>query len=87
MAGQLEAHLQLISSPTSIYPKLEKQPQNMTIAFMEKGGQNNQQSPKEYLKYLHNCYGDPNAQRRAVDRLRAMKQKDTENNPPQYPRH
>jgi hypothetical protein len=51
----------------------------MTIVFVEKGGSGGAYNPQEYLDYLNNCYGDPNAQGRALSRLRALRQKDEEN--------
>lgn len=61
-----------------IYSRLERIPQNMTIAYVEKGGSDGFYSPDQYFKYLYACYGDPNAQARAVDRLRTMKQRNEE---------
>lgn len=61
-----------------IYSRLEKIPQNMTIVFVESGGSGGTYNPQEYLDYLNNCYGDPNAQGRALSRLRALRQKDEE---------
>lgn len=62
-----------------IYARLDKIPQNMTSAYVKRGGSDGSYSPGQYLAYLNSCYGDPNAQARAVDRLRTMKQRDAEN--------
>jgi Zinc knuckle len=61
-----------------VFSRLEKTAQNMTIAFVEKGGSGGAYNPQEYLDYLDNCYGDPNTQGRALSRLRALQQKDEE---------
>lgn len=45
---------------------------------MERGGRDATHNADEYLAYLNDCYGDPNAQARAVDRLRTMRQKTTD---------
>ena len=61
-----------------IYSRLGKLPQNMTVAFVEKGGPDGAYDPDQYLEYLYGCYGDPNAQARAIDRLRDLKQRENE---------
>ncbi|KAK4170789.1 hypothetical protein QBC36DRAFT_341288 [Triangularia setosa] len=61
-----------------IYSRLESTPQNMTIAFVERGGTDGTHDPQQYLKYLNECYGDPNTQSRAIDRLRNLRQKENE---------
>jgi hypothetical protein len=58
-----------------IFSRLEKTPQGMTVAYVEKGGSNRYHDPTAYMAYLHACYGDPNAQARAIDRLRSLRQK------------
>ena len=55
-----------------VYSRLERTPQNMTIAFVEKGGVDGSRDPNQYLTYLDGCYGDPNAQARAIDRLQTI---------------
>ncbi|KAK6855471.1 hypothetical protein PG995_009003 [Apiospora arundinis] len=61
-----------------IFARLERTPQNMTIAFMERGGTDGQYQPQHYLSYLESCYGDPNLEARAIDRLQKLAQKDSE---------
>jgi hypothetical protein len=61
-----------------IYSRLDKTPQNMTRAFSERGGNDGTYNPEHYLLYLDHSYGDPNAQARAVDRLRTMRQREDE---------
>jgi hypothetical protein len=61
-----------------VYSRLERTPQNMTIAFVERGGKDGTHNPDQYLAYLDECYGDPNAQARAIDRLRTIRQKEDE---------
>jgi len=58
-----------------IFSRLEKTPQSMTVAYVERGGNNGLHNPTAYLAYLHSCYGDPNAQARALDRLRGLRQR------------
>ncbi|KAK4220780.1 hypothetical protein QBC38DRAFT_524797 [Podospora fimiseda] len=58
------------------YSRLESTPQNMTIAFVERGGTDGSHDPQQYLRYLNECYGDPNAQSRAIDRLRNLFEKE-----------
>lgn len=61
-----------------IFSRLERTPQNMTIAFMERGGSDGNHNPNQYLEYLESCYGDPNIQSRAIDRLQKLAQKNAE---------
>ena len=61
-----------------IYSRLEKTPQNMTIAFVERGGADGSYNPQAYLRYLSDCYGDPNTQQRAIERLRTLRQRENE---------
>lgn len=61
-----------------IYSRLDQKPQDMTVAFMEKGGPDGLHNPQKFLDYLANCYGDPNAQKRALMKLRSLKQGDNE---------
>lgn len=61
-----------------IYSRLEKTPQNMTIVYVEQGGKAGTRNPDDYMEYLNVCYGDPNVQSRAIDRLRRLRQKETE---------
>lgn len=61
-----------------IYTRLEKSAQNMTVAFVEKGGPDGLFDPDRYLQYLASIYGDPNSQARALDRLRHLRQKENE---------
>ena len=61
-----------------IYARLDDTPQGITSAFVEAGGRDGLFDPNGYLLYLHECYGDPNAQARAVDRLRTMRQRENE---------
>ena len=62
-----------------IYARLDRIPQNITSAYIEKGGSNGSHNPDEYLAYLYSCYRDPNAQAQAVDRLRTIKQREVNN--------
>ncbi|KAJ6437064.1 hypothetical protein O9K51_10361 [Purpureocillium lavendulum] len=61
-----------------IYARLEGTAQNMAAAYFEQGGSNNSQSPDQFLDYLNRRYGDPNAKARALDRLRALRQRHDE---------
>ncbi|KAK9443945.1 hypothetical protein VB005_02471 [Metarhizium brunneum] len=61
-----------------IYARLGGQPQSMTIAYVEAGGNDGMSDPDRYLQYLEECYGDPNAKARAIERLRSLRQKDQE---------
>ena len=61
---------------TYIYAQLDDTPQGITSAFIEAGGRDGLFNPNGYLLYLHKYYRDPNAQARAVDRLRTMKQRE-----------
>lgn len=61
-----------------IYSRLSDSPQQMTIAFVEAGGREGDSNPDDYLQYLEECYGDPNAKARAIERLRVLKQGETE---------
>ena len=44
-----------------IFSRLEKTPQSMTVAYIERGRNNSLYNPTAYLAYLYSCYGDPNA--------------------------
>lgn len=61
-----------------IFARLDKTPQGMAAAFFEKGVRENCYSPSQFMDYLATCYGDPNGQQRAMDRLEGMHQKDRE---------
>jgi hypothetical protein len=61
-----------------IFSRLEKTPQSMTVAYVERGGNDGLYNPTAYMTYLHACYGDPNARARAIDRLRSLRQKANE---------
>ncbi|OAQ57219.1 retrotransposon gag protein domain-containing protein [Pochonia chlamydosporia 170] len=61
-----------------IYARLEGTAQNMSAAYFEQGGPDGSQSPDCFLDYLNRRYGDPNAKRRALDRLRALRQRPEE---------
>jgi hypothetical protein len=61
-----------------IYARLGGAPQQMTIAYVEAGGRGGNSDPEQYLQYLEECYGDPNAKARALDKLRSLRQKDNE---------
>ncbi len=61
-----------------IYARLGGAPQQMTIAYVEAGGKGGNSDPEQYLRYLEECYGDPNAKARALDKLRSLRQKDNE---------
>lgn len=61
-----------------IYARLEGTAQNMAAAYFEQGGSNGSRSPDQFLDYLNRRYGDPNAKSRALDRLRALRQKPDE---------
>jgi hypothetical protein len=61
-----------------VFSRLEKTPQSMTVAFVEKGGGNGLHDPEAYMAYLQACYGDPNARARAIDRLRTLRQRSNE---------
>ncbi|KAM4055021.1 hypothetical protein HRG_010197 [Hirsutella rhossiliensis] len=54
-----------------IYARLGGAPQQMTIAYVEAGGRGGDSDPDQYLQYLEECYGDPNARTRALDKLRS----------------
>ncbi|KJZ68122.1 hypothetical protein HIM_12487 [Hirsutella minnesotensis 3608] len=61
-----------------VYARLEGTAQNMAAAYYEQGGADGARSPEQFLDYLNRRYGDPNAKSRALDRLRALKQKPDE---------
>jgi hypothetical protein len=48
------------------------------VAFVERGGPDGYHNPDRFFSHLNTCYDDPNAQYRAIDRLRNMKQRDNE---------
>ncbi|KJZ70030.1 hypothetical protein HIM_10581 [Hirsutella minnesotensis 3608] len=50
----------------------------MTIAYVEAGGRGGDSDPDQYLQYLEECYGDPNARTRALENLRSLRQGDKE---------
>lgn len=50
----------------------------MAAAYHEQGGADGARSPEHCLDYLNWRYGDPNAKSRAMERLRASKQKPNE---------
>jgi hypothetical protein len=62
-----------------IYSRLEKTLQNMTVAFVERGSPDGHYNPDRFFNHLDTCYGNPNAQYKAIDRLRNIKQRDNEN--------
>ena len=62
-----------------IFARLDTIPQDTTSAYVNRGGNDGLYDPSQYLAYLYSCFGDPNAQARAVDRLRTMKQRPEEN--------
>lgn len=78
MRNKLRVDGQVIGTPADqfayIFSRLEKTPQNMTIAFVERGGTGGSSDPGQYLEYLDSCYGDPNAASRAIDRLQILSQ-------------
>ena len=49
-----------------IYAQLDRIPQNIISAYIEKGS-NGLYNPDKYLAYLYSCYRDLNAQAKAVD--------------------
>jgi hypothetical protein len=61
-----------------IYARLGGAPQQMTIAYVEARIHNGTSDPEHYLRYLEDCYGDPNAKVRAVERLRSLRQRENE---------
>jgi hypothetical protein len=61
-----------------VYARLEGTAQNMSAAYYEQGGADGARSPEHFLDYLNRRYGDPNAKSRALDRLRALKQRPDE---------
>ncbi|KJZ69190.1 hypothetical protein HIM_11423 [Hirsutella minnesotensis 3608] len=61
-----------------IYARLGGAPQQMTIAYVEAGGRGGDSDPDQYLQYLEECYGDPNARTRALENLRSLRQGDKE---------
>ncbi len=61
-----------------IYARLGGAPQQMTIAYVEAGGRGGDSNPDQYLQYLEECYGDPNAKTRALDNLRSLRQRENE---------
>jgi hypothetical protein len=56
-----------------IYSRLEKTLQNITVAFVERGGSNGYHNLDRFFNHLDTCYDDPNAQYKAIDRLRNIK--------------
>lgn len=61
-----------------VYARLEGTAQNMAAAYFEQGGSDGSQSADHFLDYLNRRYGDPNAKRRALDRLRTLRQRPDE---------
>ncbi|KAJ6436266.1 ectomycorrhiza-upregulated zf-MYND domain-containing protein [Purpureocillium lavendulum] len=61
-----------------VYSRLGGAPQQMTIAFVEAGGKGGAYDPDDYLRYLEECYADPNLQARAIERLRSLRQRESE---------
>ncbi|GJC90449.1 hypothetical protein ColLi_13287 [Colletotrichum liriopes] len=50
----------------------------MASAYYAQGGIDGAESPDQFMRYLETCYGDPNAEARALDRLRTIRQKENE---------
>ncbi|GJC91039.1 hypothetical protein ColLi_13877 [Colletotrichum liriopes] len=61
-----------------IYARLDSTAQTMASAYYSHGGTDGKRSPDQFMTYLQRTYGDPNAEARALDRLRSLRQKDTE---------
>jgi hypothetical protein len=61
-----------------IYAALGPKAKNTVLAFAKLGGSNAQYDYNEFLSYLETNYSDPNSDRRALDKLRTIKQKDNE---------
>ena len=58
-----------------VYTRLEGTAQNMAAAYFEQGVQQGTRTAVQFLEYLNQRYGDPNATARALDRLRNLRQK------------
>jgi hypothetical protein len=61
-----------------IYARLDQAAQAMAAAYYEKGGPDGAHDPDQFLAYLTACYGDPNAEQRALSRLETMRQGEKE---------
>jgi hypothetical protein len=44
-----------------IYSRLEKTPQNITVAFVERGSPDGHHNPDRFFNHLNICYSDSNA--------------------------
>ena len=56
-----------------VYARLDSTPQKMAAAYVRQGGPRGAKDPRAFLHYLQSCYGDPNAAKRALDRLSSFK--------------
>ena len=59
-----------------IYSRLRGAAQNMAILFAERASQIRQYNLNGLLNYLKECYTDPDASQRALERLRRIRQGD-----------
>ncbi|KHO10702.1 hypothetical protein MAA_11706 [Metarhizium robertsii ARSEF 23] len=62
-----------------IYSQLDKTPQAIAAAYLEKGGLDGLSNPVDFLKYMSTCYADPNIEQRALSRLETIRQGPQEN--------
>jgi hypothetical protein len=62
-----------------IFSWLEESAQKMAAAYYRSGGGDYLYSFFRFLDYLKSNFNDPNAQERAIDRLRRIRQKENEN--------
>ena len=61
-----------------IFACLEMKPKGMVHAYVRLGGNNAEFKPDHFLQYISTIYTDPNEERRAMDRLRELKQSNSE---------
>ncbi|KAF4492180.1 Transposon Tf2-9 polyprotein [Colletotrichum fructicola Nara gc5] len=61
-----------------IYARLEGTAQTMASPYYAQGGADGAESSDQFMQYLETRYGDPNAEARALDRLRTIRQKENE---------
>lgn len=61
-----------------IYSRLDETPQALAATFFAQGGSRQAYDPADFLSYLATCYGDPNAEQKALGRLESMTQGEQE---------
>jgi hypothetical protein len=61
-----------------IFSSLEQKPKDTVLAFVRLGGSGGRYDPNEFITYLETNYADPNRLKRSLDKLRELKQTDSE---------